>query len=233
MRMETVLLKKKSHPLVTCVTILFALALVFVAAVLWLVAATGLISIPLFSRLAYEVPSPLRVVTPGVPLETYIQSEVSEILTRRLYEGQGSLQDTSLEMHLTEQSFTASLRGLSQEIGEGLPFDISTAQVAIDTQKGAEIFLPFKENPQQTAVRLCVYASVQDGAISLEIKEAEIGALGVPVNMLNPLLHRVVEQNLQSLYAQLGSYVSLTSIAYEDGVMILSGNLAVTFESQE
>jgi hypothetical protein len=231
--METVILKKKPHPLVTCMTIVFALVLVFVAAVLWLVAATGIMAIPIFSRLAYETPTPLRTVTPGVPLETYIQSEVSEILTRRLYEGQGSLQDTSLEMRLTEQSFTASLRGLTQEIGEGLPFDFSAAQVALDAQKGAEIFLPIKENPQQTAVRICVYASAQDGAVSLEIKEASVGALDVPMSVFNSLLHRVVEQSLRSLYEQLGSYVSLHSITYEDGVMILSGDLAVTFETQE
>jgi hypothetical protein len=125
------------------------------------------------------------------------------------------------------------LRGLTQEIGEGLPFDFSAAQVALDAQKGAEIFLPIKENPQQTAVRICVYASAQDGAVSLEIKEASVGALDVPMSVFNSLLHRVVEQSLRSLYEQLGSYVSLHSITYEDGVMILSGDLAVTFETQE
>ncbi len=225
--METIILKKKPHPLVTCAVIVFVLLGVVAAGIVWAIAATGLVTIPVFTRLAYEVPTPLRVVTPGVPIETYIQSEVSDTLMQRLYQGQGALEDTALEVSLSEQSFTASLRSLAEQAGEGLPFDFSLAQVALDPQKGAEIFLPIKNNPQQTALRLDVYATVQDGGIILDIKGASIGSLSLPLNVLNPLIHTVVEKNLESLYAELGSYVRLSEISYEDGLMILKGELAV------
>lgn len=225
--METIILKKKPHPLVTCAVIIFVLLGVVVAGIMWVIAATGLATIPIFTRLAYEVPTPFRVVTPGVPIETYIQSEVSETLMQRLYQGQGTLEDTTLEVSLSEQSFTASLRSLAEQGGEGLPFDFSLAQVALDPQKGAEIFLPIKNNPQQTALRLDVYAAVQEGGVVLDIKEASLGALPLPLQVLNPLIHTVVEKNLESLYAELGSYVRLREISYKDGLMILKGELAI------
>lgn len=230
--METITLKHKIHPLVTCAVIVFALIALIMAGIAWMVAATGFVSIPLFSRLAYEVPTPLRVVTPGVPIETYIQTEVSDVLVQRLYEGQGTLQETVVEVRLPEQAFTASLRSFSEQAASGLPLDFSTAQVALDPQKGAEIFLPIKNNPQQTAIRLNVYATVQNGGIVLEVKEASIGSLPLPMSLLNPVIHAIVERNLQSLYAELGSYLRLSDISYEEGFMVLKGELTVEIQEQ-
>ena len=58
-----------------CLGGLFVILVLIVGWVLWLVAATGITSVPLLSRAAYEEPKPLRVVKAGEALKIPFDSE--------------------------------------------------------------------------------------------------------------------------------------------------------------
>ncbi|KKW32189.1 MAG: hypothetical protein UY76_C0037G0002 [Candidatus Uhrbacteria bacterium GW2011_GWA2_52_8d] len=132
---------RTSRPWLTC-SLLLLFVLVGVGVwVAWFVAATGLLHVPVFTSLAYEAPAPIRGVTPGVPVETVLEETFTSTLTRRLYEGGGTLTNRSIQVQIQEASLTASLRSFLEE--EGLEWiDSAGVQMAVEPGVGIELFVP-------------------------------------------------------------------------------------------
>ena len=218
--------KRKRRPLVTCAVIVFAIILFLIAAALWIVASTGVVMLPAFSRLAYDVPQPVRVVSPGVPVETYVQTVVSEEIVKRLYSGQGVLADETMSITLPENALTATLQSMGDVVGMDL-FDIEESQVALDETIGAELFFPFKNSEQQTAVRLHMMAVAEDGVVTIEVRDVWVGSLHVPMWLVGVAADAYLKNGLVELNEQMGQYVRINEIEYDNGSMTLSGDLAV------
>ena len=219
-------LKKKRHPLVTCAMIFFAVLIFFIAAGLWVVAATGVVYIPAFSRVAYTKPEPLREVTAGVPVETYIQTLVTSELASRLQQGGGQLLDPVISVTLPENAITATVQSFSETYGDIL-IDIQQAQVAISEEIGIEVFLPIKNSSQETAVNIHLMIEVLDGDISIEVQDVWIGSLHVPDMLVSLAISSLINRNAAELNAQFGQYITLSEIDYQDGSVTLSGDLSV------
>lgn len=218
--------KRKRSPLVTCAVLFFGVITLIIAGALWVVAATGLVPIPVFSRLAYDVPEPTRVVSPGVSVETYLQTVISEELVRRLYMGQGALQDRDLVVTLPENALTASLQAMDESIGLDL-LDIPNSQVAISNEFGTELFFPLKYSEQDTAIRMHMKAVAEDGVVQVQLNDVWVGSLHVPMFFVGMAANNYLRESLVELNEQMGQYLRLTEISYEDGSMTMTGELAV------
>ncbi|KKR56119.1 hypothetical protein A2332_01125 [Candidatus Uhrbacteria bacterium RIFOXYB2_FULL_41_18] len=218
--------KKKHHPFVTC-AILFFVGIVFLIATgMWIVAATGIVSIPFFSRIAYTKPEPLREVSAGVPVETYIQTSVTTELASRLQQGRGQLLDPSIEVTLPENALTASLQSFSEAYGDYV-IDVAHSQVVVDEDIGFEIFLPMRSSTQETAVKIQLMMIPEEGTILLDVKDVWIGSLHVPDMLVSFLASAFLERNMQQISSEFRQYVNLQSVEYNNGSLTLIGELSV------
>jgi hypothetical protein len=189
----------------------------------WAVASTGLVRVPVLTDLAYRAPEPVRHVSPGIPLETSVSADIVRAVNAR---GQaGALADRSIELRLSEANFTASLRSLMERSGLNT-FDATLAQVTIDPSAGFEFFLPFKDNAQGSAVRLRVDATAKDGALALKVTRVTVGTLTLPTFLDELLLGPLVRNNLAQFNQEIGRYLTLSSLRFEPGALVVDGELA-------
>ncbi len=218
--------QRKKSPWLAC-SLLFVLLIVGgIGAAAWAIAATGLVTVPGFSQAAYEEPTPVRVVKPGVPIETIIQEEVTSTLATRLQAGGGTLKDASISLTLSEQSLTASLRNLLENSGDRT-IDPSRTQLAVDPEQGFMFFLPFTKSASNSAVQLSVKAEMKDGAIVLVPDAATVGSLRIPKSMVTFFIQPFIEERLVHLNSELASFVQIREILYQEGQVVIEGDIAV------
>ena len=153
---------RKGRGLWSCAAILVAIIFSFLAIGAWMAAATGIVSVPLFSSLAYRAPAPSHAVAPGPSFEEYLRASA----------GAGSLAD------IPEGTLTTIVRDALATNGQTW-LDDHGAQAA-RADGGVELYLPLRDNAQGTAIVALVDVSEADGKLSVSIRHASIGSLGVP-----------------------------------------------------
>ncbi len=218
--------QRKGKPWCACSLIFLILIFGTLTAIVWTVAATGLMTIPGFTKFAYQTPEPERLVIAGVPIETVVDQQVQTTLTSRLQAGGGKLEDTSVVFSLDERSLTASLRTLLEESGDSM-IDASGAQVTVSSERGFTLFLPLHNSVNRTAIQISVKASVQDNRLELIPESFVIGSLQVPNALTAFFLRPFIHGKLSELNAALGSYVEIKEIKYEQGKVTVIGNFSV------
>lgn len=167
----------------------------------YLLTASGLIPLPLIGDLIYQPPTPDHDVTAGTPLST------SSIETLRL----------------SESALTASVRqGLS---AAEKTFDLSAAQVAVIDGKGVEVFLPFKGNAQHTALTMLMNLKISDGKIQPSVIGFYFGQLPVSPRIIDTLLGASLASALDAFNAELIKVVSVDSVEYAAGKVLIHGKL--------
>ncbi len=218
--------QRKGKPWCACSLIFLVIIFGVLTGVVWAVAATGLTTVPGFTKFAYQTPEPERLVPPGVPTETIIDQQVQTTLTQRLQTGGGKLDDTSVTFSLDEKSLTASLRTLLEESGD-TTIDSSGAQIIVSKEKGFTFFLPFENSVNRTALQLSVMASVKDGTLQLIPESFIVGSLHIPNALTAFFLQPFIHGKLSELNSALGFYMEIKQIDYEDGKVVVTGNFSV------
>ncbi|MEK7620103.1 MAG: hypothetical protein AAB413_02610 [Patescibacteria group bacterium] len=221
---------RRSRPWLTCSLILLAVLVGVLVWGLWTVAATGLVRIPVFTDLAYEIPAPTRPVTSGVPAQTVMSEAFSSTLTRRLYEGGGTLSNRSISVSLEESSITASLRSFLEE-GDLDWIDASGAQVVVDPEVGVEIFVPLLGSELETAVTLTFDLGVQEGNLVVTPRKIQVGNAQVPDVLIAVFLKPFLEAELAKLNTAMVGYAKISTIEILPRTMTVSGELSVEIES--
>jgi hypothetical protein len=217
-----------SRPWLTCSMVMLVLFLVAALWGAWSVAATGLVRVPVFTALAYDTPVPYREVTPGVSVETYLNEVFTSTLTRRLYEGGGQLTNRSIEVRLSEASLTASVRTFLEE-SELSWIDASHAQVVIDPEVGAEVFVPFDASlaGQRSALRLQFELSTQDGKLMVVPTTVLVGNAHIPDFVTATFFKPLLEAELAKLNTVMVGYAQISRIEILPRELLISGELAV------
>ena len=218
---------KKFRPWMTCSLIFFLFVCFGIAAILWAVAATGLVVIPGVTTVAYREPQPSYEVTPGIPVETFVSEQIKTQLVQKLQTNGETLKDTSMSFTLPESSLTASLRTIIKETADSL-FDHAHAQVSITKEQGFTLFLPLQNSNQHTAVQVSFKAEIVNGVIELMPESALIGSLPISGSLLTFLFQPFLQDRLQSLSQEIRSFVELDHIEYQDGSVQVVGKLSVT-----
>jgi hypothetical protein len=218
--------QKKHHPILVGISIFFLFVAGLMLWFLWIIAATGLVQLPIFSDFAYEKPEPVHVVTAGVPVETYVHSFVTKEVVERVQAGRGALSDTSLVLTIPDNALTASARSFSEQTS-GLMFDMQSAQVAVDPTIGFEIFLPVDDNEMETAVKVHVWSTSENGVLSVMISDVWIGSYHLPSWLVGVVADKYLQSMLLDLNQELSRYVSISSLYFEDSSVTLAGDLNV------
>lgn len=221
---------RRSRPWLTCSLILLVVLVGVCVWGLWSVAATGLVRVPVFTDLAYEVPAPTRPVTPGVPVETVMNEAFTSTLTRRLYEGGGTLSNRSISVEIEETSATASLRSFLEE-GDFDWIDASGVQVVVDPDVGVELFVPFLGSELATAMTLTFDLGAQDGNLVVTPTNIQVGSAKIPDFLIAVFLKPLLEAELAKLNAAMVGYAKISTIEILSRAVSVSGELSVEVES--
>jgi hypothetical protein len=217
---------KTKRPKLTCSLLFLAFLAATLAWILWIVAATGLIHIPFFSQLAYNVPTPERIVQAGVPFEQILDEQFSTTLTKRLQEGNGSLEVTAIELSLREDSLTASLRSTLEEMNLDL-VDPSNAQVMVVDSEGFQLFIPVNNSKKETAIQLSLFAEAVDGMMELQLGHVRLGSADLPAYIVASLLSPIIQQYVNELNDAMSSYATVTNLQYQEGRVDIIGTFTV------
>ena len=220
----------RHHPLFSCFFIFSALILLVFVILLWLVASTGLVRVPVITSLAYNQPEPIRIVESGQFLDKKIQQELGDVLTQRLQAGGGQINDKNISVALSEESYTASLQAaIASEAADF--FDAGNAQVVIDPEVGIEIYIPVSESSLETALLVNLAASVEDDGLEAQVQSIKIGSLGVPVSLVDRQLQSaVLTPLLEQLSNEIDRFGEITGVSLSDGFLTLDGQLLVEVE---
>ncbi|MBI4592032.1 hypothetical protein HY733_01125 [Candidatus Uhrbacteria bacterium] len=219
------------RPWLTCSLVVLVLFLGLCVWAAWGVAATGLIRVPLFTTLAFELPQPTRPVTPGVPAQTVFQETFTSTLTRRLYEGSGILEDRSIELLLSEGSLTASLRSFLEDAGLTW-IETSGAQVVVDQEVGVELFLPFSSpvSDLQTAVKATFALEAEQGNLVVTPIDITLGSQRIPDVLVATFLKPFLETELSKLNAAMVGYAQISDVEVLPREVIISSELSVEIQ---
>lgn len=212
---------KSGNPLVTCLVLVLGAFVLFLGWFVWSVASTGLVSIPLFSSLAYRIPEPSHVVEAGTPLETLMQTELASVLSQAVLEGR---ETGSISIDIPESALTASIRGAVSDAAEE-QFTASRVQVAVLEDRGLEVFLPLANNDNQSAFTFRVKIGVEEDGLHAELQDVRLGRFRLPDWMTNAFIQPIVDSAVSEMNAQLETYATVEDITYHDGFVTLKGLL--------
>jgi hypothetical protein len=231
--LKEVKMRNRSHrPWITCSIISLFLIASFFIWVGWIIAATGLVEVPVFTRFAYQTPVPAHEVQAGTSVETLIQETFSTLLTERLYEGGGTIEDTVIDLSIPEESLTTSIRNLLEETD--VPFvDPGGVQVAVGPEFGIEVFAPVMDSDLGTAMIVQFDLMAVDGNIVISPKTVDLGSLSIPAFILTGLFELLIKKELIGLNDRLSGYASVDSITTEQGELILSGEISVEIQDAQ
>ena len=220
--------KKFRKPWFACSLIFLVIILIGISYLAWMVASTGLVSIPFFTSFAYTQPFPLREVTPGVPVETVLREHVVSSVAKRFREGGRLLpvSNQTMEVVLSEASLTASIRSKLEESPlEGL--EVSALQVNLEPNTGVEIFLPVEQSDLHTAVILFFDVVAKDGALALIPQKVFVGQFLVPDFLVKTFLTPMLEQRLVQLNQLITGFGDISSVDISSGELLIKGTVSL------
>lgn len=184
----------------------------------WTLAATGLVTVPVLSRWAYDIPVPTRVVGEGVPFETVVQQQVAEEAMRRAYAG-GAASDLALT--ISETTLTTELRDSLETSGQTFA-DPDGSQVAVLSGSGIELFLPLRDTDQQTAVKALLRVTVTDGVPKVTAETVSLGSWQVGAWLREGLVNPMLDGLLDTVVREVEGSVTVTSVREEEGSLIVN-----------
>jgi hypothetical protein len=194
--------------------------------VCWLVAATGLVRIPVLTSFAYESPTPHRIIEAGTPLETVAEAQFRSELTKRLQQGGGTIKDDVLVFSASESSFTSSFRTALEESGVGA-LEVGTSQISIQEEDGLVLFVPLKDSELKTALLVEVMPSVVDEEVILTLTSVQLGSLKVPLFIIAMLFQPMLEAYVNDLNKELAGFATITDVTIQEGWMEITSRFSL------
>ncbi len=220
---------RKRTPLRSCFTIAVFLFLSFALWMGSMVAATGLVRVPVLSQFAYNQPQPIHEVELGVTAEVFLEEALARALAEKMRAGNLGALDRSISLALPDSAMTTSLRLLVADMEVPL-LDLRRLQIAIDPSVGIEIFVPVKDSVLETAVIVQLRMAVESGAIIVEPTSATLGNLTIPVTLLANVFESLIAQQMAALNDQLIGYARIDAIGFAEGVLLVDGEIALNRE---
>ncbi|MCX6714612.1 MAG: hypothetical protein NTX72_02265 [Candidatus Uhrbacteria bacterium] len=218
--------KKNTHGRFSCSMIVLACLVLFFCFLAWQVAATGLVTLPVFTSLAFENPKPVRVIQAGTPIEQLSESIFRTTLTKRLRASGGVLTDRSIALALPESSLTATLQNELKKTGE-TNVDATGAQIAVLPNQELELFIPVKTGDHTTDLLMHVSLIADQGLFDLKLLDVRLGSFHAPSVLVASLVQPFVNRELASLNQSLSSYMHVDALTTQDGVLNASGTFTV------
>lgn len=216
----------KRHWKSSCFMILLTFLFLLVGISAWMMAATGLISVPLFSQFAFSVPQPVHVVSPGISADQVAQTYFQTTVIKRLQAGGGELKDKSISLSLSENSLTSMLQNQLKLAGVDF-IDSAKAQIAVLPNNELEVFLPVRWNQQSSAFIIKMKIIAEQGSFNLHVEQMMLGKMYVPSSLIAVFMESFVNRELATLNQALSSYIKVDSFKTDQGQLMISGIFTV------
>jgi len=212
--------RKKRKKFLTCCLLELLFILLILGLVATAIAKTGLVDVPVFSKIFYKPPTPQRVVT-VTPEE--VKNFSADITNKLEQEVKSQIkpgvtgQEVEISLEFTEKELTALLRNLTAN-GD-LPF--GNSQISI-TPEGLEIFGEINE-PKKTYLSVNLKPEIKDGDLKIKIKKIKIGTLPLPAIFGNFLVEKFLNTQLDEVRDEIAKIGKLENIKLDEGKITLQG----------
>lgn len=188
------------------VVLLVALFIVIAAAV----AKSGIINVPVFSKLFYVTPRPTRSVT--------VSPAAAEIITKGAVVSQAGEKSV---VTLTEAELTYLARQLLASGAE--PLFAPTVQTAINPN-GVELFgLLLK--PVRANLTATIVPTVAEGQLRFTISAITLGDLSLPPSLAQNLIGEALQASLAPLGSSVQTLGELKNVTLREGSLVIEGIL--------
>ncbi|MBU1146598.1 hypothetical protein KKD80_03575 [Patescibacteria group bacterium] len=213
--------EKKRKKLFTCCLLELLFVILVLGGIVTAIAKTGLIDIPVFSKLFYEAPTPDREVSTTPGEEKKFEDILAEKIKQQIKVGEKS--DTgqlNIALNFTEEELTGFLK--AAEINEDYPF--SNSQISISSD-GVEIFGQLKEF-NQTFLTATLKPEVVGEELKISFTKISIGNLSLPPAIGNFFINKFLKDQLDSIKELISKNGKLENIELSPGKLIFYGTLS-------
>lgn len=221
--------KKRRKTLTCCFLELLSVVLVL-SLIATAVAKTGLVKVPLFSKIFYKTSAPQKVVTVTSEeiknFETDITEKLKSQVKSQIKPGAPS-QKVEVNFEFTEKELTSFLKNLEAQKTSPL----GNAQVSV-TKEAIEIFGEMEE-PSKTSLTVAFKPEIKDDKLIIVLKKIKLGALPLPSSLGNFLVDKFLSSQLRAAGEAISKTGKLESIALEEGKIVLKGLVDVIVFTQE
>lgn len=195
--------KRGRHRFRSCGFIALAIIFTLSAYLIWTVASTGLVQIPLLTNLTFHSSTLVREVSLGVPFNSAL-----------------SKQTVAGQIHLSEGTLTTFLQDQLSTRSQNF-FESKGAQILLTKSDGIELSLPIRDNELGSTVVVKFEMDIQEGAITLNLLSASLGSWNVPNVLLQGVLAPFLTTGTTELNTLLKDVCTPTSIAQQEGSLTL------------
>jgi hypothetical protein len=207
---ERIVPRRRGCSCFTCAAIFAIFSTLLFFWLMWNLAATGLVEVPLMTPVAFNKPKPDHVVNSSVEsVESWFLGETFSILHKS-------------SLTIPESVLTRSLREANFSAGKQLPLDLKNGQVAVVDQT-LEVFAPIAGT--ETAVIISVAPFVSDDGIGLDIKSVKIGSMKIPF-FAKFVLNRAVKLGIDKANNMIGQFAEISDIKISEVGLVISGSIS-------
>lgn len=221
--------KKKRRKFLTCCFLELTTILVLLSLVLIVLAKTGLVQIPFFSKFFFKKSIPQRIVTVTQDEIANFEANFTEKLKQQvMLKVQPGItgQKVEVNLELTENDLTAFIKNL--EMNNKLPLKNSQASV---TPEAIEIFGEIIE-PQETSLIIAIKPELQDNNLKINFKKIKLGNLSIPIYFGSSLMNKFLTQQLREIEEAISRVGKLENISLTNKKIILKGQVDVLVFTQ-
>lgn len=215
--------REKKRGCFSCALVCLVVGVVFLLWLTWGIASMGFVRIPVFSALAFDEPTPTRVVEPAdISPGSWLEDTIVSEFTRRLRAGE--VVNRRISVTTPEGVLTTLVRFSAGNIDvEEIPLDLAMAQI-VTQEDELEVFAPWKDKP--TAVRVNVRPSVEEGKLQLSVQQVHVGSWRVPKFVISSVLNQVVRLGIDEVEKSIGKVLLIEDITVSEKGLIVTGELA-------
>ncbi|MFA5413785.1 MAG: hypothetical protein WC348_04620 [Patescibacteria group bacterium] len=208
---------KKRRKFFTCCFLKLLIVVLILGGITAVIAKTGLVDIPVFSKLFYKTPSPERMVSVNPDEEKKFEDVLAQKLEEQIGSKAEGQQEVALEFN--EEELTSFIKSL--ESTNDYPF--TNAQVSV-TPEAIEIFGQLKDL-NQTFLTVALKPEITDGNLKITFEKIKIGNLSLPAVLGNLLVNRLLKDQISSAEDVISKNGTLESIDLLDGKIIFHGEI--------
>lgn len=216
--------KKKHKKIFTCCFLKLLIVILILGGIATIVAKTGIVDIPVFSKLFYKTPTPERIVSANIDKEKSFENILAQKLEQQIESGKKSETDgqkIEIALDFTEEELTGFLK--NAEATENFPFSYSQISISPD---GLEVFGQLKEL-NKTFLTIILKPEVTEGNLKISFKEIKIGNLSLPPAIGNFLVDKFLKDQINSTQETISKNGKLENIELADGKIVLHGLIDV------
>lgn len=194
----------------SCCLLFLIIILFFSITVVAAIAKTGIIEIPVFSKIFYKIPEPNR----NVEIDDF-QAMASKSLNVAFDIEQGLI-----NLELTEEELTFILR----QALSGKPDSYFSKNFQVTISDGQIELFGLLLKPVSANLMLKIKPYLVGGELGYDITAAKIGSLTVPANLANWMLNRLTKTKDREIDLQKNG-ITLTNIELEEGKIKLAAEV--------